>query len=109
MVTARLNLARAYYFINVVGRAQPLHWLDMPTRDYPAREDGTVPHSMLHDRRDWKLRWPAVGEPLIWRDTPWHIGSRRYVGHTEVFVEDVLWHALDASFPNQLNALRVAE
>jgi hypothetical protein len=64
---------------------------------------------MLHDRRHWKLRWRAVGEPLIWRDTPWQRENRRYIRHTEVFVEDVLWQERDASFPNQLNALRVGE
>jgi hypothetical protein len=64
-VTLRLNLAKAYYFINVLGRAQRLLWVETPTREYQAREDGIVPIGLLHDFEDWKLRWRAAGEPLI--------------------------------------------
>jgi hypothetical protein len=108
-MTLRLNLASAYYFINVLGRAQRFQWLDMPTQEYPAREDGTVPHLVLHDRATWKLRWRAPSEPLIWRDTRWKVENRDYTNHTEILVEDVLWQELDARFPGQLNALRVGE
>jgi hypothetical protein len=108
-ITLRLNLASAYYFINVLGRAQRLLWLEMPTQEYPTREDGTVPHSALHDRATWKLRWRTPGEPLIWHDTRWQVENRDYSHHTEIFVEDVLWQELDARFPDQLNAQRVGK
>jgi hypothetical protein len=108
-VTLRLNLASAYYFINVLGRAQRLLWRDMPTQVYPTREDGTVGHAALHDRATWKLRWRASGEPMIWHDTPWQVENSRYSHHTEIFVEDLLWQELNAKFPDQLNALRVGE
>lgn len=106
-ITLRLNLASAYYFINVLGRAQRVLWLDVPTREYGAREDGTVAFGLLHDFRGWKLRWRAPGEPLIWHDTPWIVGSKRYSHQSEVFVEDALWRELNANFPGQLNAQRV--
>jgi hypothetical protein len=108
-IAARLRLASAYYFINVLGRAQRLQWLEMPTRSFPTRRDGTVPYSMLPGFRDWKLRERAAGEPLIWYETLWRSGNREYAGHSVVFIEDVLWRELDANFPDQLNAQRVGE
>lgn len=108
-ITLRLNLAKAYYFINVLGRAQRLLWVETPTREYPARKDGTVPIGLLHDFEDWRLRWRAAGEPLIWHDTPWIVGNKRYSHQAEIFIEDVLWQDLDAKFPGQLNAQRVGK
>lgn len=108
-IAARLNFDSAYYFINVLGRAQRLQWLEMPSRKFPTREDGIERFGSLPDFHDWKLRERTVGEPLIWHDTPWIVGNRRYSGHTDIFVEDVLWRELDANFPDQLNALRVGE
>jgi len=40
-IAARLNFASAYYFINVLARAQRLQWLEMPTHKYSPRDDGT--------------------------------------------------------------------
>jgi len=108
-ISARLNLASAYYFINILGRAQRLQWLEMPKQEFPPEDDGTVNFMPLPDFRDWKLSERAAAEPLIWRDDPWIVGTKRYAGHTRIFVEDVLWHELDANFPDQLNALRVGE
>lgn len=108
-IAERLEFDSAYYFINVLGRAQRLQWLEMPTRKFPAREDGVEPFGMLPDFHHWKLRERAAEEPLIWRDTPLRIGKRDYRGHNVVFVDDVLWRELDANFPDQLNALRVGE
>jgi len=48
-------------------------------------------------------------EPLIWRDTPWIVGNKRHSRIGEVFVEDVLWQALDAKFPGQLNGQQVGK
>lgn len=108
-IAARLNLASAYYFINVMGRAQRLQWLEIPTEKSLMREDGMERFTSMPDFRSWKLRGRAAGEPLIWHDTPWIVGNRRYSGHTDIFVEDVLWRELDANFPDQLNALRADE
>jgi hypothetical protein len=58
---------------------------------------------------NWRLRERAAGEPLIWRDTPWVVGNKRYSNHANIFVEDGLWRELDANFPNQLNAQQVGE
>jgi hypothetical protein len=105
-VANRLQFASAYYFINVLGRAQRLQWLEMPTRRFP-QEDGREFFGALPDLSQWRLRERAAGEPLIWHDTPWIIGNRRYSSHTNIFVEDVLWRELDANFPGQLNEMRV--
>lgn len=108
-LAVRLNFDTAYYFTNVLGRAQRLQWLEVPTQQYPTREDGTEVFDLLPDFDHWKLRERAAGEPLIWHDTPWIVGKRRYSSHTDIFVEDALWRELDANFPDQLNALRVGE
>jgi hypothetical protein len=39
-IASRLKLDDAYYFINVLGRAQRLLWLEMPIRIFPTSEDG---------------------------------------------------------------------
>lgn len=106
-IAGRLQLASAYYFINVLGRAQRLLWLEMPMRSFQPQEDGVERFTMEHDFEQWKLRERDAGEPLIWRECDWRIANREYRGHTAVFVEDVLWRELDAHFPDELNALRV--
>ena len=108
-VAATLNFASAYYFINVLGRAQRLQWLEMSTQKYPPREDGTELVGLTHDFSKWRLRERSSGEPLIWHDTPWRCGNKEYLGQDEVLLEDVLWRELDANFPDQLNALRAGE
>jgi hypothetical protein len=108
-IAARLKFASAYYFTNVLGRAQRLQWLEMPTRKFPTLEDGTEQYSMLPDFSHWQLRERAANEPLVWHDSAWLVEGRRYDGHSHVFVEDELWRKLDAKFPDQLNALRVGE
>ena len=106
-ISLRLNHRRSYYFINVLGRAQRLLWVESPTREYPAREDGTVPVGLENDFEQWKLRWRTASEPLIWHDTPWIVDNRKYNHQSEVFIEDALWQELDSKFPGQLNAQRV--
>jgi hypothetical protein len=87
-ITLRLNLAKAYYFTNVLGRAQRLLWLESPTCEYRVAEGDTIHISLLHQFETWKLRWRAPGEPLIWHDTPWIVGNKRYSHQNEVFIED---------------------
>lgn len=108
-IAATLNFASAYYFINVLGRAQRLQWLQMPTRKFPPQDDGMERFGLMHDFSAWELRDHGPGEPLIWRDTPWRDGNREYRGYNEVLIEGVLWRELDANFPDQLHALRVGE
>jgi len=106
-LAARLEFADAYYFINVLGRAQRFQWLEMPIQEYPRGEDGVERIGALPNSREWKLRARAAGEPLIWHDDPWIVGNKRYSARNNVFVEDSLWRELDTEFPDQLNALRV--
>jgi hypothetical protein len=106
-IAARLEFADAYYFINILGRAQRLQWLEMPTEHLHSLGSGMERFGLLSDFSAWKLRERAAGEPLIWHDEPWTVGNRRYTGRSNVFVEDSLWRELNAEFPDQLNALRV--
>lgn len=108
-IAAQLKFASAYYFINVLGRAQRLQWLEMPVQDLPSPGDGITYLACGRISGDWVLRERAVGEPLIWHDTPWRFENREYRGHHVTFIEDVLWRELDANFPGQLNALRIGE
>lgn len=108
-IAATLNFASAYYFVNVLGRAQRLRWREMQTHKFPPLDDGTQLFGLLQNYHKWELRERAADEPLIWRDTPWRDGNQEYRGHNEVLVEDVLWRELDANFPDQLNALRGGE
>jgi hypothetical protein len=108
-IAARLNFASAYYFTNVLGRAQRLLWLDMPTFKFPPQDNGTDLSGLPQDFSLWQLRERTAAEPLIWRDVPWRDGNKEYRGHNEVLVDDVLWRELDANFPDQLNALQAGE
>ena len=103
----RLNLASAYYFLSVLGRAQRLQSPEIPTQISKPKEDGTQVVTLLPGRRNWKMRERAEGEPLIWQESDWREGNRAHHCHSRVFVEDALWQALDAKFPDQLNAQRV--
>jgi hypothetical protein len=105
-VAATLNFDSAYYFINVLGRAQRLQWHEMPTDKFPPQDDGIERFGLLQDFHKWKLRERAASEPLIWRDDWWQDGNKEYRGHNEALIEDVLWRELDANFPDQLNSLR---
>jgi hypothetical protein len=105
-VAAVLKFDSAYYFTNVLGRAQRLQWHEMPTRKYPPREDGTELFGLIHDFHKWKLRERTPDEPLIWHDTPWRDANSEYRGQSDVLVDDVLWRELDEKFPEQLHAMR---
>ncbi|CAL80157.1 hypothetical protein BRADO6549 [Bradyrhizobium sp. ORS 278] len=108
-IAAKLKLASAYFFINVLGRAQRLRWREVPTEKYPRRPDGTELFGLLQDYSRWLLRERAAGEPMIWHDTPWRDGNKEYRGQNEILIEDSLWRELNAEFPGQLNALRAGE
>ena len=109
-VAATLKFDSAYYFINILGRAQRLLWREMPTQDYQSKtDDGAEIFGLLHEFSEWKLRERASGEPLIWREMPWRDGNKEYRAWSRVFVEDVFWRELDANFPDQLHALRIGE
>ncbi|WP_158931612.1 hypothetical protein [Acidisphaera sp. S103] len=106
-IARQLQLASAYYFINVLGRAQRFQWLEMPVDPFPIREDGIQRFGTKHDYLQWKLRPRLSGEPLIWRESWWQVDNKEYRGHVDVLVEDILWHELDAKFPDQLNPMQV--
>src|SRR5579872_5147799 len=108
-VAATLRFDSAYYFINVLGRAQRLQWREMPRDKFPSQDDGLERLGLLPDFHKWSLCERTAGEPLIWRDTWWCDGNSEYRGHNEVLIEDVLWQELDANFPDQLHPLRAGD
>ena len=75
-IAGRLQLASAYYFINVLGRAQRLLWLECSVRSFPPQEDGIERFGIEFDFSQWKLRARAAGEPSIWRENPWRITTK---------------------------------
>jgi len=109
-VASTLKFDSAYYFINVLGRAQRLLWREMPTQDYQFKtDDGAEIFGLVHEFSEWKLREREPGEPLIWQGETWRDGNKEYRAWTQVLIEDVLWRELDANFPDQLHALRIGE
>ena len=105
-ITLRLNLASAYYFINVLGRAQRMLWRETPSETFGPQEDGVERFGLKQDFHKWRLCDRSAGEPLIWREEWWRDGNKEYRGHNEVLLDDSLWRTLDDSFPNQLHPLR---
>ncbi|RZN11557.1 hypothetical protein CWO91_08070 [Bradyrhizobium genosp. SA-3] len=109
-VAATLKFDSAYYFINILGRAQRLLWREMPAQDYQSKtDDGAEIFGLVNEFSEWRLREREPGEPLIWRDEAWRDGNKEYRGWTPVLIEDVLWRELDANFPDQLHALQIGE
>jgi hypothetical protein len=108
-VARQSSLASAYYYINVLGRAQRFQWLETPTRPFQTEEDGIECLVPTDDYSQWKLRQRAPNEPLIWREDWWRFGNKEYRGHFEILIEETLWQALAAEFPNQLNPIEVGK
>jgi hypothetical protein len=106
-IARQSQLASAYYFINVLGRAQRFQWLEMPVHPFRMREDGIQRFGTQQNYRQWKVRQILTGEPLIWHESWWQTDKKEYRGHVDVLVEDILWQALDTKFPDQLHPLRV--
>jgi hypothetical protein len=106
-IERQLRLAGAYYFVNVLGRAQRFQWLEMPIDPWPIREDGIHRFGTIHDYRQWKLRQRLPSEPLIWHESWWQFDNKEYRGHRHLLVEDTLWRELDANFPDQLHPTQV--
>ena len=108
-IAATLQFDSAYYFINILGRAQRLQWREMQAHGFRPQDDGIERFGLSQDFHTWRLRERAPREPLIWHDTWWREGNREYRGHDEVLIEDALWRELDANFPDQLHPLRAGE
>jgi hypothetical protein len=107
-IQSLLRLASAYYFINVLARAQRFQWLDIPVQAFPPQEDGVQRFASRQNYHQWKLHQRAPDDPLIWHESWWRIDKKEYRGHVDILVEDI-WQELDANFPDQLNALKVGE
>ncbi len=67
-IERRLQLANAYYFSNVLGRARRFQWLEMPTHPFPTSECGIQRFGKNNDYRHWNLRPRKPDDPLIWHE-----------------------------------------
>jgi hypothetical protein len=52
-IAATLNFASAYYFINVLGRAQRLQWREMSTDKFRPQDDGIERFGLLQNFHKW--------------------------------------------------------
>jgi hypothetical protein len=106
-IARQLRLPGTYHFINVLGRAQRFQWLEMPVDKLGVNEDGIEIFWKKYEYKNWKIRTILPGEPLIWREIVWRFENQEYFGYTDVLIEDILWRALDAIFPGQLEPSQV--
>jgi hypothetical protein len=97
-VADTLKFDSAYYFINILGRAQRLLWRETPTLDYQFKtDDGAEIFGLAHDFSEWRLREREPGEPPIWIDKAWRDGNKEYRAWSHVLIEDVFWRELSRS------------
>jgi hypothetical protein len=103
----RLKLDTAYYFSNVLGRAQRVQWLETPVTPLPPTGDGIERFYAQSNYRKWAIRPRLPEEPVIWTESWWRVDNREYRKNVTVFLEDELWQALDSRFRGQLHPCRV--
>jgi hypothetical protein len=108
-IAATLKLDSAYYFVNILGRAQRILWYETPSTLFRPQDDGVERFGLMQNFHKWRLRDRSLGEPFIWCEEWWRDGNKEYRGHTEVLVDDVLWRELDANFPDQLHPLQAGD
>ncbi|NEV01354.1 hypothetical protein [Bradyrhizobium uaiense] len=105
-IAATLSFDSAYYFVNILGRAQRILWYETPSRPFGPQDDGVERFGLTQNFHKWRLRDRSPGEPLIWHEEWWRDGNKEYRGHSEVLVDDALWRQLDANFPDQLHPMQ---
>jgi hypothetical protein len=104
-ISANKEPANAYYFINVLGRAQLIDWELTPKR----RRRGRYFHwEGAPDQ--WVMRTPVSSHVAIWHETHRINEDAEYFGSgTHVFVTNELGDALSAAFPGQSRLTRIRE
>jgi hypothetical protein len=104
-IPANKDPADAYYFINVLGRAQLIDWESTPKR---CRRGRYFHWEGPPDR--WVMRAPVPNHVAIWHETHRINEDAAYFGSgTHVFVTNELGDALSAAFPGQSRLTRIRE
>jgi len=104
--------ANAYFFYDVLPRAQLIDWDLTPSSPRIVRApDGRESRAIRGRITDPSTKFKPVTEemPPIWRETDFDRPTIHFFFNKQhVFLRDELWQALDARFPGQLLATKLA-
>jgi hypothetical protein len=104
--------AKAYFFYDVLPRAQLIDWDQTPTGPRIVRApDGRESRSIQGRITDPSTKFrPVTSEtPQIWRETDVDRPAVHFFSDkASVFLRDELWEALNARFPKQLVPTKLA-
>jgi hypothetical protein len=108
----RILTATAYFFFDVLPRVQLIDWDRSPTVSRLVRApDGRESRAIKGVITDPSIKFkPVVPEmPRIWREADLDRPTVHFFrSKLDVFLRDELWEALDAKFPQQLVARKLA-
>jgi hypothetical protein len=112
-VPASMQPAKAYWFIEVVSRAQLIDWDRSDTalrivRAPDGRESRALAGRGIRGPVKFKAITPDL--PPLWREIDVDRPNVHYF-HSKwsIFMRDEFWHELDARFPGQLSAQKIKE
>ena len=104
--------AKAYFFIDVLPRAQLIDWDQSPTvprivRAPDGRESRSIKGGITNPSIKFKAVTPET--PKIWREADLDRPTVQFIFNKEhIFLRDELWGALNAKLPGQLLARELA-
>jgi len=104
--------ANAYWFIEVISRAQVIDWDRTETvprvvRAPDGRESRTISGGVFGKSVKFKGATPDL--PPLWREIDVNRPTVQFfVAKNTIFLWDDLWEELDARFPGQLNPRKLA-
>jgi len=103
---------RNFFLFDVLPRAQLIDWDQSPTGPRVVRApDGRESRSIKGLMKDPSIKFKAVtsATPLIWREADVDRPTVHFFANKmDVFLRDELWDALNARFPDQLVARKLA-
>lgn len=111
-VPQHMLTAKAYFFIDILPRAQLIDWDQSPTgprivRAPDGRESRSLRGRGITDP-SVKFRTVTAETPQIWREADFDRPTVHYFpDKRDVFMQDELWEALNAKFPKQLVATKL--
>lgn len=106
-IPERMKPANAYYFVNILGRAQLMDWDRTPKR-------GPLGEKRYYFAKPpptgWVMRTSRPGDPAIWLETDKRCEGAIYAGDgVRVYVKNELGDALERAFPSQQSLIRITE
>ena len=111
-VPARMRPAEAYFFPDVLPRAQLIDWDRSPTGPRLVRaSDGRESRSIkgLMTDPSTKFKPETRDTPPIWREADVDRPDLHFFANKKhIFLRDKVWEALNARFPGQLMARKLA-